>query len=223
MDSVASAADLPDDIAQLKSLLLRERAALQQERQAHSETATHYKQQIHSLLEALRLEKHRRYGASSEKSAYQSELFDEADTTAAEPDTAADTEHTPVSSYRRRKAAARQPLPDDLPRVRTVIELSEQERQCSCGCTLAEIGEVVSEQLDIVPAQVQVLQTVRKKYACQGCEDTIKTAPKPNVLLPKAIASANTMAYVITSKYADGIPLHRQSAILARYRIDLSR
>jgi len=208
MDSVASAADLPDDIAQLKSLLLREQ-----------QNTAQLKQQVHSLLEALRLEKHRLYGASSEKSASQAELFDEADTTAAEPD----TEHTPVSSYRRRKAAARQTLPDDLPRVRTVIDLSEQERQCSCGCTMAEIGEVVSEQLDIVPAQVQVLQTVRKKYACQGCEDTVRTAPKPNVLLPKAIASADTMAHVITSKYADGIPLHRQSAILARYRIDLSR
>lgn len=64
---------------------------------------------------------------------------------------------------------------------------------------------------------------VRKKYACQSCENTIKLAPRPPVLLPKAIASAKTIAYVITSKYAGGIPLYRLSEILKRYHIDLPR
>ncbi len=206
---------LPDNPAELKALLL-------QEREAHAKAASHLKDQIHSLLEALRLEKQRLYGRSSEKSDHQAELFDEADAVCDESFTE-DTEQTSVSPHQRRKKATRKPLPDDLPRIRTVIELSKEERQCPCGCTLAEIGEVVSEQLDIIPAHVQVLQTVRKKYACKGCEETIKTAPRPATLLPKAIASANTMAYVITSKYADGIPLHRQSHILERYHIDLSR
>ena len=110
-----------------------------------------------------------------------------------------------------------------MPRVRHVIELSEEDRQCACGCTLVEIGEDISEQVDIVPAQVQVIQHVRKKYACKACDDTIKSAPKADVLLPQSIASGNTMAYVITSKYVDGLPLYRLSGILDRYGIEFSR
>ena len=70
---------------------------------------------------------------------------------------------------------------------------------------------------------MQVIQRIRKKYACKVCEETIKTAPLPAVLLPKAIASADTMAYVITAKYADGLPLYRLSEILKRHRIEMSR
>lgn len=208
---MASVTALPDDPVALKALLLREQ-----------QTTAALKQQVHSLLEALRLEKHRQFGTSSEKGPDQTELFDEADAQSDLADTTT-AEPTKTVTGEPRKAGARKPLPKDLPRIRTVIELSTEERQCPCGCELVEIGEQVSEQLDIVPAQVQVIQTVRKQYACKGCEDTIKTAPKPNVLLPKAIASANTMAYVITSKYADGIPLYRLSGILERYHIDLSR
>ena len=37
------------------------------------------------------------------------------------------------------------------------------------------------------------------------------------------MASSNTMAYVITAKYADGLPLYRLSEILKRHRIEISR
>ncbi len=227
---------LPDDPAELRALLLSERAAfeqataslakdnndLQQANAQLTESNANLKQQVHSLLEALRIEKHRTFGTSSEKGPNQTELFDEADAPAFAGDATQNDEGTPVATHTRRKSA-RKPLPADLPRVDKVIELPESERQCPCGCELTEIGEDTSEQLDIIPAQVQVIRTIRKKYACKGCEDTIKTAARPKVLLPKSIASANTMAYVITSKYADGIPLYRLSGILERYHIDLSR
>lgn len=209
---------LPNDPDKLKKLLLNERlaSALRED---------HLKQQIHSLLEALRLEKHRGYGKSSEKASNQSELFDEADTWLDEADPAVNEVEAIESSTsdRKKKRPTRKPLPADLPRVRHVIELSMDERQCPCGCTLVEIGEDISEQVDIIPAQVQVIQHVRKKYACRGCDDTIKIAPKAKVLLPKSIASNNTMAYVITSKYVDGLPLYRLSGILGRHGIELSR
>jgi len=210
-------AALPDDIDALKALLIQERRAAQSLQDANNQL----KQQVHSLLEALRLEKHRTFGSSSEKGPDQTELFDEADTPALVEES--DYQGTPVAAHTRHKKAVRKPLPADLPRIDKVIELPKSERQCPCGCELHEIGEDTSEQLDIIPAQVQVIRTIRKKYACKGCEDTIKTAPRPKVLLPKSIASANTMAYVITSKYADGIPLYRLSHILERYHIDLSR
>ena len=205
---------LPDDPAKLKALLLKERSANE-----------NLKQQILSLLEALRLGKHRLYGKSSEKAPDQSELFDEADSGIDEADVVAD-EHVPAvlaQSTVKNKRPARKPLPAELPRVRHVIELSEEDRQCACGCTLVEIGEDISEQVDIIPTQISVIQHVRKKYACKGCDETIKSAPKADVLLPKSIASGNTMAYVITSKYVDGLPLYRLSGILDRYGIEFSR
>ena len=70
--------------------------------------------------------------------------------------------------------------------MKQVVELELAQRQCPCGCDLVEIGESVSEQFDIIPATVRVIQTIRKKYACKACEETVKTAPA--VLLPKAIA-----------------------------------
>jgi transposase len=209
---------LPDEPAALKALLLKERSASEQREDK-------LKQQIHSLLEALRLEKHRLYGKSSEKAPDQSELFDEADNCIDETDVVPDEQVSAVDakSTPKSKRPARKPLPPELPRVRHVIELSEEERQCSCGCTLVEIGEDISEQVDIIPTQINVIQHVRKKYACKACEGTIKSAPKADVLLPKSIASGNTMAYVITSKYVDGLPLYRLSGILDRYGIEFSR
>ena len=204
---------LPDDIESLKKLLLAER-----------KTVGRLQKQIDELFEAIRLARHKRFGASSEKAPGQGELFDEAEDTAeaAEPVEPSQPAPAPEETLKRPQAV-RKPLPAQLPRIRNVIELPEAERVCSCGCQLSEIGEDVSEQLEIIPAKLRVIEHVRKKYACKSCEDTIKIAPTANTLLPKAIASANTMAYIITSKYADGLPLYRLSTILKRYGIDFSR
>lgn len=210
--------DLPTDVAALQKLLLAERSRTQS-----------LETQVHGLLEALRLARHQRFGASSEKTLGQGELFDEAEQAL---DSLVDLAVEPQPPGPDAKAAAtapkttrpaRKPLPANLPRVRKVITLPEAEQTCSCGCQLREIGETVSEQLDIIPAKLQVIQQVRKKYACQYCDEGIKTAPRANTLLPKAIATANTMAYVITAKYADGLPLYRLNTILKRHGIDLSR
>ena len=205
---------LTDDPAKLKALLVKQEAAAEK-REANLQ------QQIDTLLETLRIGKHQRFGASSEKAPGQAELFDEpeCDEVADEASPASVSAEPATPSPR----PVRKPLPKDLPRVRQVKELPAEERVCECGCQLEEIGEEISEQLDIIPAQVQVIQHVRKKYACKSCEETIKSAPCPATLLPKAIASANTMAYIITSKYADGLPLYRLSEILKRYDVDMPR
>ena len=80
---------------------------------------------------------------------------------------------------RPKRVPRRRPLPPELPRVREVHELSDEERQCPCGCTLTEIGEETSERIDIIPARIQVVECVRKKYACRGCEERVCTAPVP--------------------------------------------
>ena len=143
---------LPDTPAEMVALLVKQQAKI-----------TKLENQIHSLLESLRLEKYRLYSASSEKAPGQTELFDEPEEAITLVE---ETEVAVVAATPAPKApATRKPLPKDLPRVQRVYELPIEERQCPCGCELTEIGEDISEQIDIIPAQVQVIQHVRKKYA----------------------------------------------------------
>jgi transposase len=106
-----------------------------------------------------------------------------------------------------------------LPRVPIVCEIPESERQCACGGALIEIGSEVSEQLDYVPPKIQVLQHVRKKYACPGCEQCLKSAPLPAQILPRTNAAPGLLAQLVASKYVDALPLYRQEAIFARYGV----
>lgn len=202
-----SAADLPDDIDALKHLLIAQASA--------------YETEIEHLREELRLLLAKRYGPSSEKvSPDQLGLFNEAEAEAETPAEPAAT--VPVAAHER-KRGGRKPLPDYLPRVRIEHDLPEGEKTCPCGCALTHIGEDSSEQLDIVPAQVRVLQHVRLKYACKGCEETIKTAPVPAQPIPKSNASAGLLAHIAVAKYQDALPLARQEKILQRAGIDIPR
>ena len=81
----------------------------------------------------------------------------------------------------------------------------------------------VSEQLDYVPPKIQVLQHVRKKYACPGCEQCLKTAALPAQILPKTNAAPGLLAHLVTSKYVDALPLYRQEAIFERHGVSLPR
>jgi len=211
---------LPDDIDALKSLL-----AAQQEHIEKLKIDNHqYKQQVLTLQEQLNLAFARRYAASSEKiSADQLRLFDEA-----EVDDEGIIEHETsdtitIESHTRTTKRGRQSIPDTFTRVDIIHELSEAERICDHdGATLIEIGEVISEQLDIIPAKIQVLRHVRKKYAC-ACGQCIKTAPLPNQPIPKSLASPGLLAHVAVSKYQDALPLYRQEKILQRIGVDIPR
>ena len=82
---------------------------------------------------------------------------------------------------------------------------------------LREIGVEVSEQLDIVPQQVRVIRHERVKYACPCCDGGMRLAAKPPQVIPKGLLSEAALAWVITSKYLDGLPLYRQAALLGRF------
>jgi transposase len=114
-------------------------------------------------------------------------------------------------------------LASHLPRVEIRHELTKTEHQCDCGGVLAEIGADISEQLDYVPAKVQVLRHVRVKYACPGCEQCVKTAAVPDHILPKINASPGLLAQLVTSKYVDSLPLYRQEAMFERHKVRLPR
>ena len=113
-------------------------------------------------------------------------------------------------------------LPEHLPRIEQVLE--PDTVQCPCGCgEMTRIGEDRTERLDIVPAQLRVLVTVRPKYACRVCEQGVTQAPAPAHLIEGAIPSEGTLAYVLVSKYADHLPLFRQSQMFARSGLDVHR
>lgn len=86
-----------------------------------------------------------------------------------------------------------------------------------------QIGAERSEQLDYKPASLFVLEHVRHTYACPHCEGQVITAGKPAGVIPKGLPGAGLVAHVITEKYCDHIPLHRQERRLARQGVDLSR
>ena len=85
------------------------------------------------------------------------------------------------------------------------------------------IGEDRTERLDIVPAQLRVIVTVRPKYACRTCTDGVTQAPAPAHLIEGGLATEGAIAHVLVSKYADHLPLYRQSRILARSGIEIHR
>ncbi|MDO6457900.1 IS66 family transposase [Celeribacter halophilus] len=113
-------------------------------------------------------------------------------------------------------------LPATLPRIEEVIEPASLICPCGCGI-MHKIGEDRSERLDIVPAQLRVIVTVRPKYACRTCTDGVTQAPAPAHLIMGGLPTEAAIAHVLVSKYADHLPLYRQSQILAREGLDLHR
>ncbi len=123
-----------------------------------------------------------------------------------------------------RKKRGRKPLDPNLPREIVRHELPESERICAHdGSPLVEIGVEVSEQLDIIPQQVRVIQHQRVKYACACCDQGIKVTPAPARIIPRGLLTESALAWVVTSKYMDSLPLYRQAALLGRFGGDLSR
>jgi len=210
---------LPDDVKVLKTLVVDQESQLNHFAARNEQLQS----QVTLLQEQLNIALAKRFASRSERlSPDQIRLFDEAEsTTDGEADTQAD-DNVAVSAHSR-KTGGRKPLPARLPRVEVVHELPEDERFCEHdGQLLKEINEVVSEQLDIVPATIQVIRHIRKQYACD-CGRCIRLAPLPAQPIPKSMASPGLLAHVTVSKYVDGLPLYRQETILKRIGIELPR
>jgi transposase len=223
MDAHAS---LPDDINQLRQQLLSAHTLLEDQRETilTYQRDLRYKDiEIICLQEKLRLLIHKRFGASAEASLPQFRLFDEAEAEALQTvsaDAATDTVAVPAHQRKRGRKA----LPAELPRLEVIHDLPEARKICPHdGAALKCIGDEVSEQLDIIPATIQVLRHIRKKYACPCCEQHIVTAELPKQPIPKSLASPGTLAFVAVSKYADGLPLYRQQVIFDRLGCELPR
>ena len=114
----------------------------------------------------------------------------------------------------------RQPLPGHLPRE-TVVH--EPACACpSCGGALRRIGDDVSEVLEYVPGHFKVVQHVRPKLSCRLCESIVQ-APLPSLPIERGRPGPGLLAHVLVGKYADHLPLYRQSEIYAREGVALDR
>lgn len=205
--------NLPNSIEELHKIII-----LQQQ-----EIASQNKRYI-QLLEEIKLEKTRRFAPSSEKNILQPDMFDEAGVELPEEvkEQLRDKE-IEVKSHNRKSYPVRRPLPAYLPREVVVHDLPESEKICDCGEDLVRIGEEISEQLKVIPAQVSVIQHVRPKFACKPCQENVKIAAMPSLLLPKSIATPELVAHIVVSKYCDHLPLYRQEEMWRRMEVDMPR
>jgi transposase len=130
---------------------------------------------------------------------------------------------TPPADLPPRRGHGRQRLPKQLARRQVTYELPAAEQHCpTCRAQLTRIGDETSERLEYVPACLVVLEERCAKYACpQGC--TVRTATKPMQPIEKGLPGPGLLAQVAVSKYADHLPLHRQTQIFARQGVTLSR
>src|SRR6478735_3871185 len=201
----------PEEVEALKKALsdaLGEVRVLRTERDLLKEQLNRFKRQL--------------FDAKSEASAaHQKDMFfNEAEVEGAQAQPAAaetEDEKIDVPAHQRAKRG-RKPLDPALPRDVRRHELPEDERVCPHdGARLSEIGVEVSEQMDVVPQQVRVIRHERVKYACPCCDGGLRLAAKPPQVIPKGLLSEAALAWVITSKYLDGLPLYRQAVLLGRF------
>jgi transposase len=175
--------------------------------------------------ERLRAYRRELFGAKSEaRDANQLGLFNEAEALApvgVQP-AQEDTPSTPVAAHARKKRG-RKPLDPNLPRDVVRHELPESERFCAHdGHALVEIGVETSEQIDVIPEQVRVVQHQRVKYACPCCDLGMKVTPAPPRIIPRGLFTEAALAWIATGKYQFGMPLYRQAVLLRRFGGDIS-
>ena len=201
-----TATPLPDDPATLKAMVLAERARAERLEQIIRELQRH------------------RFGRRAETLPEDQLLLglEEAEQSDANAAAAAESKSPAERTASEKRRTNRGSLPTHLPRIDTTIDIADKSCPC-CKGQLHRIGEDVSERLDIVPAQFRVLVLHRPKYACRACEDVVVQAPAPVRLIEGGLPTEATVAQVLTSKYADHLPLYRQSQIYARQGIALDR
>jgi len=118
---------------------------------------------------------------------------------------------------------------ENLPVTTHVHELKLEERACPCcGQPRQEIGAEESWQIEYIPGRFERIQHVRKKYACPSCEQQgdnphIERAAKPEAAIDKGLAGPGLLAYIVTSKFADYLPLYRLEDIFERQGFEIAR
>ena len=205
---------------------------------AQNERISHLENQVEVLMEALRLARHKQFGASSEKSEESfmeqlSFLFNEAEVFSS-TEKEAEENVTIVAAHKRHKKHeyALDSIPEGIPVEQVEHRLEGEDLVCpQCGDIMTEIGKEVVRTLEIIPAQAIVHEDIYYTYACkscsenadEGCETPIVKAPREKNIIPGSFATPEAIAYIMTQKFVMGSPLYRQEQEINRKGIHLSR
>lgn len=187
--------------------------------ESQSSVISAQRRRIEVLEEYLRLERARHYGRSSEKNPDQGQIFDEAELMTCDTGEAEVVENS-ASADKPKGKGGRKGLSKSLPRHQVHLDLSDEEKVGA----IDTFYTVVKEELDIEPAKARVIEYLQEKAVfAEGDKRSIKAATLPRHPLGKCIASASLLAFVIVSKYCDGLPLYRLENILKRYGGEITR
>ena len=225
-----TSAPLPEDYAALRALA----ASLQSEVEARDTKLQVYEQELYAKtlhIEKLKMQlavlRRARFGRSSEKLDSEIEQMElllgelEEGQAASAASAVASVAPSSQPSQRERTQPVRRALPEHLPRERV-----EHEVACTCpacgGTRLTRIGTDEREVLEYVPSHFKVMVHARPKMSCRDCE-TITQAPLPWLPIERGLPGPSLLAHVLTAKYCDHLPLHRQSVIYAREGVELER
>jgi transposase len=207
-------ADLPDDVDALRALVLEQALKLDTMKTFQVEV-----ERLRAIIEAL--QRHRFGRRSEQLDPDQLELcLEEVEAALARAEQA--REKASGASADRPRKTNRGSLPAHLERIEQVVDLEDKTCPC-CSGALHQIGEDVSERLDVVPTTLRVLVTRRPRYGCRSCESAVVQAAAPARIVEGGIPTEALIAQVLVSKYADHLPLYRQAQIYARQGIRLDR
>lgn len=201
-------ADLPSDVAALQALVRR-----------FAEAVNAQELKIAQLEARIARLKRIQFGRSSEKIARDIEQL-ELELDELHEDHAERAVKRPTPLQNLLDKPCRKPLPPHLAREE---EVHEAACTCpSCGGAMRKLGEDVTEVLEYVPSSFKVIRHRRPKMSCRVCE-TIVQAAMPSLPIERGRPGPGLIAHVLVSKYADHLPLYRQSEIYARQGVELRR
>ena len=207
----------PDELEKIiDSLLIKEKVYIAE--------ISVLKEQVRSLQATI-------FGRKSEKESFdqnEPSLFDPPEKEFPIAETPDDDDDIEIKGHKRKKRG-RKPIPENLPRIDKVHDIDDAQKKCDCGCMKTCCGQEVSEQLDIIPAQIRVIRNIRLKYACKVCEGveddgpTVTIAPMPEQIIPKCIGTPGLIAFVLVAKFVDSLPFYRQEKQFLRIGVQIPR
>lgn len=211
------------EVAVLEETILKQKAEIDE-----------LKRKLEHMNEVFANAQRARFGQSSEKNTYvlqeQTSLFNEAETSQDHKAEEPKPDTIFVEAHERKKKRSQAEMLNNLPEEEVLLEVPEEQRLCSkCGGKMKPIGKkFLRHEMQIIPKQIKLLAYYAVTYACDSCEkDTgfahIISVKPPVPLMKHSLASPSTVAYIMTQKYVDGLPLARQEKIWAREGVSLSR